>query len=451
MNAPEIGLQPAVGRTDARGRLVHAEPRLLELVERAGGGLGSAVPVPELAGLERLARRLGIAITRAVVVADEEDDWDLSVTAAPDGDGVVLTVAGWNLRASWRGPDDRAGSADFHRTEGDWWWETDAALRFTHLSVTAGQRHGFDAAALLGQPLVRLFRLAGEDDLPILGTMAARLRFDGQVAELRGTGRRVQLSAEPLRDDRGGFAGFRGSATLIAEQTTAARDAALSHGLGEQLDRSLRRPLERIIAHASSMSAAIDGPLAPSYSSYADDIATAGRHLLGLVDDLVDLEAVEQPDFAVATETIDLADIARRAAGLLGVRAADADVRIERPGFDETLPAIGEFRRALQVLVNLIGNAVRYSPAGGVVWVRATRDGGRACVIVADQGKGIVAGDQELIFAKFGRVDPAEAGGSGLGLYISRRLARAMGGDLTVDSAPGEGARFIFTLPVAGG
>jgi signal transduction histidine kinase len=108
----------------------------------------------------------------------------------------------------------------------------------------------------------------------------------------------------------------------------------------------------------------------------------------------------------------------------------------------------GEFRRALQVLVNLIGNAVRYSPEGAMVWIRLERDGNKGCVIVADQGKGIALEDQARIFEKFGRVDDSEPGGSGLGLYIARRLARAMGGDLTVDSAPGMGARFLFWLPL---
>ncbi|MFX8098702.1 ATP-binding protein, partial [Acinetobacter baumannii] len=81
------------------------------------------------------------------------------------------------------------------------------------------------------------------------------------------------------------------------------------------------------------------------------------------------------------------------------------------------LPATGEFRRALQVLVNLVGNAVRYSPDGGMVWLRTERDGDHAAVIVADQGRGIALADQERIFEKFERVDPSETGGSGLGLY----------------------------------
>ena len=201
------------------------------------------------------------------------------------------------------------------------------------------------------------------------------------------------------------------------------------------------------MANADTIGAQADGPLRRDYAEYAGDIANAARHLLALVDDLSDLQAVERADFMIATESIDLADIARRAAGLLAVRASDARVRIDRPPMQETLPAQGDFRRVLQILVNLIGNAVRYSPEGGMVWLRIEREDDTAMVIVADQGKGIAAEDHVRIFDKFERVDPAEPGGSGLGLYISRRLARAMGGDIVVDSAPGQGARFMLTLP----
>jgi signal transduction histidine kinase len=81
------------------------------------------------------------------------------------------------------------------------------------------------------------------------------------------------------------------------------------------------------------------------------------------------------------------------------------------------------------------------------VWIRTEREGDLATVIIADQGKGIAPADHERVFAKFERVDPSEPGGSGLGLYIARRLARAMGGDINLDSAPGQGARFALTLP----
>ena len=125
---------------------------------------------------------------------------------------------------------------------------------------------------------------------------------------------------------------------------------------------------------------------------------------------------------------------------------SDRKIRIEAPAPEESLPATGEFRRSLQILVNLVGNAIRYSPDGSMLWIRVERDGEWAKIIVADQGRGIAPEDQEKIFDKFERLGRDEAGGSGLGLYISRRLARAMQGDVTVESAPGQGARFTLRL-----
>jgi signal transduction histidine kinase len=133
---------------------------------------------------------------------------------------------------------------------------------------------------------------------------------------------------------------------------------------------------------------------------------------------------------------------------LLRVRASDRGVRIDAPQSDEVIMAQGDFRRVLQIMVNLLTNAVRYSPPQSNIWLRVEEEGDLAAVIVADQGKGIALDDQPRIFEKFERVDPSEPGGSGLGLFISRQLARAMGGDISVDSAPGRGARFVLTLPV---
>jgi signal transduction histidine kinase len=120
---------------------------------------------------------------------------------------------------------------------------------------------------------------------------------------------------------------------------------------------------------------------------------------------------------------------------------------VDAPRAGETLPAIAEFRRVLQVLLNLVGNAIRYSPANSQVWIRLALEGEMAQVIVADQGPGLAEDQQSRVFEKFERLGRSGDGGSGLGLYISRRLARAMGGDLTVESAPGHGARFILSVP----
>src|SRR5204863_2295991 len=129
---------------------------------------------------------------------------------------------------------------------------------------------------------------------------------------------------------------------------------------GERLDQALRGPLAHIIDNAERLRAQPEGPLRRDYAGYAEDIASAGRHLLALVDDLVDLQAVERPDFRPDAEPVDLADIARRAAGLLSVRAADRSVRIDGPGDGEILPATGDFTRGLQIMMYLFPNAILY-------------------------------------------------------------------------------------------
>ena len=156
---------------------------------------------------------------------------------------------------------------------------------------------------------------------------------------------------------------------------------------------------------------------------------------------------LEDEQFTTAPDRIDLADVARRAAGILGVRAQERGIGIDPPKEGESVPAVGEFRRVLQVLLNLVGNAIRYSPEGSVVWIRVEQEGDRARLVVADQGEGLSEEQQARVFEKFERLGRQGDGGSGLGLYISRRLARAMEGELTVESAPGKGARFILELP----
>jgi PAS domain-containing protein len=431
---------------------------------RAGGREGGALAIPQVASLARLSRRLGIVISRAVIAADGDHDLELWVRAEPDEDGVGIAIGGWTERPARAPADAPAGEreADFLRATADWTWETDEALRFTSISPAAAAAVGKLPADLIGRELTRLFKFReGEDgSLPILTALAEKRRFDDQFADLRigGTGQ-YRLAGVPLIDGGGRFVGFRGAASSLPKWLPEApANGAVapsppereSPAFGERLDKALRGPLDHIIAAAETIGAQPDGPLRRDYAGYADDIASAGRHLLALVDDLVDLQAIERPGFVPDAEPLDLADVARRAAGLLAVRAADAGVTLHRPAADEALPATGEFRRALQIVMNLLTNAIRYSPEGGMVWIRCDREDDVATLVIADQGRGIALEDQARIFDKFERVDPTEPGGTGLGLYIARRLARAMGGDITLDSAPGQGARFTSTLPLGG-
>jgi signal transduction histidine kinase len=162
---------------------------------------------------------------------------------------------------------------------------------------------------------------------------------------------------------------------------------------------------------------------------------------------LSDLEAVERPGFSTAQDDIELGEVARRAAGLLALTAADHRMTISLPDARTYVTAIAELRRVLQIMLNLITNAIRYSPDGTEVWVEVGAEDGFAFLSVSDQGAGVDANDHERIFAKFERLGRTGDGGSGLGLYISRRLARAMGGDLTIEAAKGGGAKFTLRLP----
>jgi signal transduction histidine kinase len=114
---------------------------------------------------------------------------------------------------------------------------------------------------------------------------------------------------------------------------------------------------------------------------------------------------------------------------------------------ETALAAHGDARAVTQILVNLIGNAVRHSPPGGTVRIIAGKGSG-AEISIADQGPGVAPQDRERIFEPFEQAAP-KVGGAGLGLAISRRLARSMGGDILLDPAPGQGARFTLRLPLA--
>jgi signal transduction histidine kinase len=217
--------------------------------------------------------------------------------------------------------------------------------------------------------------------------------------------------------------------------------------IGQDLAPVLRQPLARIIANAETIRTRLAGPLPDAYADYASEIANAARLLMGLIEDLADLEVVESPNFATAPDHIDLAEVARQATGILGVRAREKRIALIAPALGETAEAVAEFRRVLQILINLVGNAIRYSPEGSQVWVRVEREGDRARVVVADQGPGLSPEQQQIVFRKFERLGRSGDGGSGLGLYISRQLALAMGGDLRIESAKGQGARFILEVP----
>jgi signal transduction histidine kinase len=321
-------------------------------------------------------------------------------------------------------------------------WAADEELRLISISPELAEELGIDVNEAAGQPLTRLFKLEEDEagEMPLISALAARRAFSGQRARSRGDeGRSVILNGDVVTAADGSFAGFRGVAESEAAATLsgeAARTSAFDHAL----DEALRSPLDRIIESAERIVERADGPLRSDYAAYGTDIATAARHLLSVIRSMSE-------DPTHGQRVIDLAALAGEAVVMLDATAEERAIRLDIETREE-LPASGEERAVIQILVNLIGNAVRHSPDGGTVELAFAKTPGTASVTVSDHGPGIDPADQQRIFERFERAD-AKSGGTGLGLAISRRLARSMGGDVTLDSAPGEGARFTLTLPAA--
>jgi signal transduction histidine kinase len=429
-----------LGRLDKDGRLIAADAELEALQRQAGSAMGQALALPQVAAVAQLARELGTAVSRPAIAGSDEHDIELWVRASPEGEEVALTLEGWTIRApagprlaSILGGGSEAATGDA-RNE----WATDEQLRVISLSADLCELLGIQPGEAAGMPLTRVLRLEEDEsgEMPLIAALAARRSFTGQRASGRsGAGRVILLSGDVVTAADKSFAGFRGTATSEGS-ATAPRPAALDH----TLDEMLSSPLDRIIASAQRICDRADGPLRSDYASYGNDIAAAARHLLSV------LHAMRE-DPTQGQQSIDLAALAAEAVVMLESSAEDRGVSIKLDQI-EALPASGQERAVIQILVNLMVNAIRYSPEGGGVRVSFTRTNGSASVTVHDEGPGIAAGDEQRIFERFERAQ-SNGVGSGLGLAISRRLARSMGGDVTLDSAPGEGARFTLTLPSA--
>jgi signal transduction histidine kinase len=429
------------GRVDQSGRLIAADPELEALQKEAGSNLGQTFALPQVAAVAQLARKLGIPVARPAVAASADHDLELWVRATPEGDEVALAIEGWTIRppaaprlATLLGGADETESAQTRQE-----WAADEELRLISLSSELADYLGVEIAEAAGQPLTRIVRRDEDEagEMPLISALAARRGFSGQHARSRADeGRSLVLGGEVVTGADGQFAGFRGSAQT-GEIPTARPEPERTAAFDHALDEALRSPLDRIIESAERIVERADGPLRSDYAGYGSDIAGAARHLLSVIRSMSE-------DPSHGQRTIDLAALAAEAVVLIEALAEEREVAIELEA-KEPLPASGEERAVIQILVNLAGNAVRHSPNRGAVTLTFARTAATASVTVSDQGPGIAPADQQRIFERFERA--SGEGGTGLGLAISRRLARSMGGDVTLESAPGAGAHFTLTLP----
>jgi signal transduction histidine kinase len=333
------------------------------------------------------------------------------------------------------------------------------------------------AAQLLGHPpellqpgrtqaeLVSALVARGELGPPETAEAAARdyLTRDRSVSTIhwrtRPDGRVLEVRSDPTPD--GGFVVTYTDVTEQKEAEAALRRAAAEAEAASRaksqflatMSHELRTPLNAVIGFSEALLHESAKPDARRIEEYAGAINEAGRHLLSLINDILDVARIEAGRMDLAEDRVDLARLAATALRLLEPVARTASVSLTL-AVPQDLPAVqGDERRLRQVLLNLVSNAVKFTPPGGAVRLEAGFDAeGGIALRVADTGIGIAKEDLERVFQPFVQLDSSLSRryqGSGLGLFLSRALAQAHGGTLILESEPGKGTTAVLRLPRA--
>lgn len=294
-------------------------------------------------------------------------------------------------------------------------------------------------------PLMRVQRVAEEMYVPMLAADAAELPMlvNGRARDAEADFV-FDLVIVPMRQ-RNVMESELIAARNAAQEAAAAKDRFLSI-----VSHELRSPLASITGYADLLLRGRRGPLTDDQRAYIERIRDSGGYQATLIEDILDFAAIGGGRDLAPTR-VGVEEILARAEGVLLVRADEegrALVRRPRParGFVRADP-----RAVQQILLNLGTNALKYGAEGTPIEIRAEHDAARVRIRVVDAGDGIPADQLERIFEPFVRLSPSSdrpaRKGIGLGLAISRDLARAMGGDLTVTSVVGEGSTFLLELP----
>ncbi len=296
--------------------------------------------------------------------------------------------------------------------------------------VRAGYR------ALLAVPLVREDHLLG--GLTVVRKMPGE--FPGEIIELLQTF--ATQSALAIQNAR-----------LFREIEDKSRQLEVASQLKSEflanMSHELRTPLNAIIGFSEVLGERMFGELNAKQEEYLKDIHASGQHLLSLINDILDLSKIEAGRMELDLSTFDLPNVIDTAVLLIRERAGRRGIVLQ-VATDERLGSIqGDERKVKQVLLNLLSNAIKFTPEGGRIQIRTRLVNSSVEVSVADTGVGIAPEDQEAIFEEFRQVGTADkkVEGTGLGLALSRKFIELHGGRIWVQSEPGAGSTFTFTLP----
>ena len=332
----------------------------------------------------------------------------------------------------------------------------------TALLLAAFLAAGIALSVLLARRLVRPVKQ--------MRTAAARIgagAYDERI-ELR---RRDELGG--LADELNGMAASLQASVQSLEQRVEERTLELQQALAElsqkgrqlevasehkseflaNMSHELRTPLNAIIGFSQVLRKRMFGEINAKQEEYLDDILSSGNHLLSLINDVLDLAKVEAGQVELEVATFSLREALERGVVMVREPAVKKGVRLSLALAPDVDLVDGDERRLRQVVYNLLSNAVKFTPGGGCIDVASSRVNGEVRVSVTDTGPGIAPEDHERIFEEFQQTDVGvdQREGTGLGLALSKRLVELHGGRIWVESEPGQGSRFVFTLPIEQG
>jgi len=320
-------------------------------------------------------------------------------------------------------------------------------------------------AVMPGQRFEEIVRSAYDlGEVPVAGgDLEAQIRRrvelhrTGTPIEIVSQGRVIRIAERRTRD--GFIVALHSDITALKQREAALMEAKQSAEMANRakseflanMSHELRTPLNAIIGFAEVIQGQVFGQTAPRYIEYARDIRNSGEHLLSLISDILDMSKIESGHFDFDEQEVGVVDVVSSCLAMVQGRARDAQVKLVPPAALPQLHLLADRRAVVQVLLNLLTNAVKFTPAGGVVTVRVEA-GEDLALVVQDTGAGIPAEILPHIFEPFrrGAADVSrKAEGTGLGLAISRKLMERHGGSLDIESTPGEGTTARAVFPAA--
>jgi signal transduction histidine kinase len=240
------------------------------------------------------------------------------------------------------------------------------------------------------------------------------------------------------------------TAELAAANKQLDRASRMKSGFLATMSHEFRTPLNSILGFTELLESEAAGALDEKQKIYARNVRKAGNHLLGLINDILDISRIEAGALTLQRDYCSLAQIIEDCLQNVRPLAEEKNLQLLAEA-SHAIEIQADRLRVEQILINLLSNAVKFTPRGGTIQVVTSAEGGSAFVSVEDTGIGIPTDQQEAIFDEFRQVGVTTKGtkeGTGLGLAITKRLVEAHGGHIWVDSELGRGSRFTFSLPV---